>query len=141
MSLTRNASMVGLALVISACTSYGVVQNKPLVQGQQSAGYTLEEFARVLNRRSDELSLAVAFSGGGTRAAALSYGVMQELRDTRVRLNGREQSLLDSISAISSVSGAASRRPTTACMVIASSWTSRNASCAATWKARCCAAC
>ena len=30
---------------------------------------------------------------------------MQELRDTRVRLNGKEQSLLDSISAISSVSG------------------------------------
>ncbi len=105
MSLARNALMVGLALATGACTSYGVVQNKPLSQGQHSAGYTLDEFAKVLNRRSDELSLAVAFSGGGTRAAALSYGVMQELRDTRVRLDGRERRLLDTISVISSVSG------------------------------------
>lgn len=49
--------------------------------------------------------LAVAFSGGGTRAAALSYGVMQELRDTHVQMNGKEQRLLDAITVISSVSG------------------------------------
>jgi NTE family protein len=82
-----------------------VVENKPLSHGEDHPGYSLGEFARNLNRRSDELTLAVAFSGGGTRAAALSYGVMQELRDTRVELNGREQRLLDAISAISSVSG------------------------------------
>jgi NTE family protein len=104
-SLARNALLFGLALVTGACTSYGVVQNKPLSQDQHRAGYTLDEFAKVLNRRSDELALAVAFSGGGTRAAALSYGVMQELRDTRVRLNGQERRLLDAISVISSVSG------------------------------------
>ncbi len=51
------------------------------------------------------MTLAVAFSGGGTRAAALSYGVMQELRDTRVRIDGKEQRLLDAINVISSVSG------------------------------------
>ena len=105
MPLARNALLALLALVTSACTSYGVVQNKPLSQDQRSAGYTLEEFAKVLNRRSDELSLALAFSGGGTRAAALSYGVMQELRDTRVVIDGRERRLLDAISVISSVSG------------------------------------
>ena len=105
MSPARKALMVGLALVAGACTSYGVVQNKPLSQSQDTAGYTLEEFAKVLNRRSDELSLALAFSGGGTRAAALSYGVMLELRDTRVVLDGRERRLLDAISVISSVSG------------------------------------
>ena len=105
MSLARNALIAVLALAASACSSYGVVENKPLSQGQHSAAYTLEEYAKVLNRRSDELALALAFSGGGTRAAALSYGVMQELRDTRIRLNGKERSLLDAISVISSVSG------------------------------------
>jgi NTE family protein len=94
-----------LALATSACATYGMVENKPLSPGEGNPGYSLGEFATKLDRQSDELTLAVAFSGGGTRAAALSYGVMQELRDTRVRLNGREQSLLDSISAISSVSG------------------------------------
>ena len=105
MSLARRALIIGLALATGACTTYGLVENKPLSRNEDSPGYTLGEFARNLNHRSDELTLAVAFSGGGTRAAALSYGVMQELRATRVRLNGREQSLLDSISVISSVSG------------------------------------
>jgi hypothetical protein len=50
-----------------------------------------------LNRRPDEPALAVALSGGGIRAAALPHGVMQERRDTRARLNGREQSPLDPI--------------------------------------------
>ena len=80
MSLARKSLMFVVALVTSACTSYGIVQNKPLAQGQHGTGYTLDEFARVLNHRPDELTLAVAFSGGGTRAAALSYGVMRPLR-------------------------------------------------------------
>ena len=105
MPLARGALLLAVTLVVTGCTAYGVVQNKPLSPSEDKPTYTLGEFARVLNRRSDELTLAVAFSGGGTRAAALAYGVMQELRDTRVRLNGKEQSLLDSISAISSVSG------------------------------------
>jgi NTE family protein len=82
-----------------------VVENKPLSQSDGSPKYTFSEFAKVLNHRSDELMLAVAFSGGGTRAAALAYGVMQELRDTRIHLNGQEQSLLDAIGIISLVSG------------------------------------
>lgn len=97
--------MIALALSVCACTTYGVVENKPLSISERKASYTLGEFARNLNRRSDELTLAVAFSGGGTRAAALSYGVMQELRDTRVTLGTQEKNLLDAISVISSVSG------------------------------------
>jgi NTE family protein len=101
----RAALDLGLALVLSACTTYGVVENKPLLPSEGRPGYSLAEFARKLDQRSDELTLAVAFSGGGTRAAALAYGVMQELRDTRVRLNGQDRTLLDVISVISSVSG------------------------------------
>ena len=33
--------------------------------------------------------IGLAFSGGGTRAAALSYGVLQELRDTQVLSRGK----------------------------------------------------
>lgn len=105
MSLARRALMIGLALATGACTTYGVIENKPLSHGEGKPGYTLGEFARNLARRSDELTLGVAFSGGGTRAAALSYGVMLELRDTRVLMGGKEQRLLDAVSAISSVSG------------------------------------
>jgi len=47
----------------------------------------------------------LAFSGGGTRAAALSYGVLEELKDTRYQSNGEEVRLLDEVDRISSVSG------------------------------------
>ena len=37
--------------------------------------------------RRDDITLVLAFSGGGSRAAALAYGVLQELRDTRIGAN------------------------------------------------------
>jgi NTE family protein len=59
----------------------------------------------VSNQRSKELSLFMTFSGGGTRSAALSYGVLRQLRDTTVTINNRKRRLLDEIDLISSVSG------------------------------------
>jgi NTE family protein len=53
-------------------------------------------------RQIGDVLLLLAFSGGGTRAAALAYGVLQELRDTPIG-NGRR--LLDEVDAITSVSG------------------------------------
>lgn len=103
--IRRQALLLGVTLALGACTTYGLVENVPLAPGQHEPVYSLGEFARNQHRHSDELMLAVAFSGGGTRAAALSYGVMQELRDTHVQMNGKAQSLLDAITVISSVSG------------------------------------
>ena len=91
--------------MLAGCTSYGVVQNQPISRVEPGSGYSLQAYAAKQRRQSGELSLAVAFSGGGTRAAALSYGVLVELRDTRVVIDGREQRLLDAIGLISSVSG------------------------------------
>jgi NTE family protein len=54
---------------------------------------------------SEELSLILSFSGGGTRAAAFSYGVLEELRATEVTLDGRKRHLVDEVDIISAVSG------------------------------------
>jgi NTE family protein len=91
--------------LLAGCSSYGVVRNQPISQVEPGKGYSLAVLARKQHRNAGELSLAVAFSGGGTRAAALSYGVLLELRDTQVRIDGREKRLLDAIGLISSVSG------------------------------------
>lgn len=65
-------------------------------------------------QRSDELLLVLAFSGGGTRAAALSYGVLEALNkvtipapETEGNAQGgeRRDTLLDQVDIISSVSG------------------------------------
>ncbi len=49
----------------------------------------------------------LAFSGGGTRAAALSYGVLEELRRTDVVVKGKHRRLLDEVDLITGVSGLA----------------------------------
>jgi NTE family protein len=47
----------------------------------------------------------LTFSGGGTRAAALSYGVLEKLKGIEVTIDGKKHRLLDEVDGISSVSG------------------------------------
>jgi NTE family protein len=57
--------------------------------------------------RGDQQDLVVlAFSGGGTRAAAFSYGVLETLRSMKiVTKRGRQTRLLDEVDVITGVSG------------------------------------
>lgn len=48
-----------------------------------------------------------AFSGGGTRAAAFSFGVLEELRRTEIVINGQPRRLIDEVDIITGVSGGA----------------------------------
>ncbi len=63
------------------------------------------EFRTRLPANSQDLFVVLAFSGGGTRAAAFSYGVLKQLRDTTVQVDGRPRRLLDEVDVITSVSG------------------------------------
>lgn len=54
---------------------------------------------------AEELFVVLAFSGGGTRAAAFSYGVLESLRDTWISVDGTPRRLLDEVDVITSVSG------------------------------------
>jgi NTE family protein len=49
--------------------------------------------------------VVLAFSGGGTRAAAFSYGALEELRRTEVVIDGRKTRLLDEVDIVTGVSG------------------------------------
>lgn len=96
--------LVGLfALLIGGCASYGAVENVPLAGDVVAPGYSIRSFDE--EWRSDESAVMMAFSGGGTRAAALAYGVLKELRDTRLPEAAGNKRLLDEIHSISSVSG------------------------------------
>jgi NTE family protein len=83
------------------CAHYPV--NQPLNQVDPQGGYRPKSAGSPGN--SENLLLYLTFSGGGTRAAALSYGVLEELRKTEVVIDGRKRRLLDEIDTISSVSG------------------------------------
>ncbi len=75
----------------------------PRLEQAGAPGYRLDEANRT--GRSDDLLVVLAISGGGTRAAALGYGVLEELRRTEVIVNGVKRSLLDEVDVISAVSG------------------------------------
>ena len=90
-------------VLASGCASYGVVENAAMTNRAPAQEYSIKSFAE--SRKNSEIFLVLSFSGGGTRAAALAYGVMQELHDTNVMLKKGSTKLLDEVDTISSVSG------------------------------------
>jgi len=96
------------ALVLSAavllaggCAHYP--ENARMQHHDPQGGYRFSTLSHAGN--SDSLLLLLAFSGGGTRAAALSYGVLEELARTEIDWEGQHRRLLDEVDTISSVSG------------------------------------
>ena len=64
---------LGLVVFIMAgCTTYGVIDNSPKKTVDYD-GYSWHSWAK--EDTKDDITLILSFSGGGTRAAALSYGV------------------------------------------------------------------
>lgn len=88
--------------MLSGCISHTTV-NQPLENFDLTYGYRPSNIAAFRDR--GEMAVYVAFSGGGTRAAALAYGVLEALRDTEVVLAGKPIRLIDEIDSLSGVSG------------------------------------
>lgn len=99
----RLISILLLIIVLVGCASQSIIQNRPQTVLPAHAAYSMIDILR--NRPDADLSIIMSFSGGGTRASALSYGVLLELRDTMVTVNGKSRRLLDYVNVISSVSG------------------------------------
>ncbi len=89
-----------LALAAAGCRHPREV-NPPLAAPAGAEGYYFHTRARPGN--SPDTLFILCFSGGGTRAAALACGVLEELARTPVP--GTPRRLLDEVDAISSVSG------------------------------------
>lgn len=96
------AFTVFVPFLLAGCTTQFPL-NAPLPRYDPDYGYRLKDIAAP--DRSEEFLLILTFSGGGTRAAALSYGALLELARTRIAIEGRERRLIDEIDMISSVSG------------------------------------
>ncbi len=106
MLLTNNKYFFPLLIILllNGCSSIGKIENEPVSQlPRDDQRYTISNYSKQ-HPAGDTLFL-LAFSGGGTRAAALSYGVLEELRDTRYQSKGEQVRLLDEVDRISSVSG------------------------------------
>ena len=94
--------ILALAALLVGCGTYFPV-NRPLGAWSAEEGYR----ASLVDQSDDsnQLVLMVAMSGGGIRAAAFGYGVLQELAATPVTFDGRARNLFDEIDGITGVSG------------------------------------
>jgi len=95
------ALLLMTVFIASGCVHYPI--NQPVKEIHPDAGYRAALVKDPEN--SDHMLLFLTFSGGGTRAASLSYGVLEELRKTEVVIDGKKRRLLDEVDAISGVSG------------------------------------
>ncbi|MBV8095835.1 MAG: patatin-like phospholipase family protein [Acetobacteraceae bacterium] len=94
-------------LALCACQTSQVVMNAPLPTNAAGLpiykpGYTLKG---MLHAPRGEILLALAFSGGGKRSAALAYGALLGLRSMTIVEAGQRHSLLADVDYIASVSG------------------------------------
>ena len=92
--------LAALSVLVVGCAHYPAT---PRLEQAGAPGYRLGEVVRP--GQSDDLLVVLAISGGGTRAAALGYGVLEELRRTEVTVDGVKRRLIDEVDVISAVSG------------------------------------
>ena len=102
MNRMMRTGLLGLVLALSACA--------PIIQGDKPIAHWTPDMLRSLPEdiagdRSTELLVFLAFSGGGTRAAAFSYGLLHALANTEVASDKGTHPLIKEIDVISSVSG------------------------------------
>jgi len=100
--MTLRGGLCLSVMLLAGCAKLYKAQNPPIAVVEPDHGYRLNSQSRPL---PGSHMVALAFSGGGTRAAALSYGVMQELRDTYIETPDGQVRLLDEVDTISGVSG------------------------------------
>ncbi|MGH8658179.1 MAG: patatin-like phospholipase family protein [Gammaproteobacteria bacterium] len=91
-----------LLMLLSGCTAHYPINHK-ILRVEPRSGYSIDNPAPTT--RSDSLLVMLAFSGGGTRAAAFAYGVLEKLAHSYITWDGKRRRLLDEVDMISSVSG------------------------------------
>ncbi len=101
--LTCRLTWLCLVLLLgSGCAQFP--RNAPMQTIDTDTGYRVSQTARDTDD-STELVIVLTFSGGGTRAAALAYGVLEVLSESVVEFDGRSRRLVDEIDIVSAVSG------------------------------------
>ena len=101
MTVGARGLVAALALLLVGCATRP--SNAPLAQYDHGYGYRVSNWQA--ERGDPQFGLVVAMSGGGTRAAAFSYGILEELRRTTVHTSQGSGRLLDNVNLVTGVSG------------------------------------
>ncbi len=104
--MVRAGLLASLLPLLVGCATYASIDNQPRYGALPQDDVGAYGIGRQRpGQQQDDITVALAFSGGGSRAAALAYGVLLELRATTVPTATGSVPLLDEVDAISAVSG------------------------------------
>lgn len=81
-TLLRRAGVAAMRCMVAACGSVRPVYNAELGSAAQRPGYRLSALPPTAHNGNELFVTA----GGGARAAALAYGVLEAMRDTEVEM-------------------------------------------------------
>lgn len=92
-------------MMLAGCAVPKAYLGEAIERTEVSSGY---RSATVLpNRPDDGLLLIVSFSGGGMRASAMAYGLLEQMAADRIAGAARSRRMIDEIDVLSAVSGGA----------------------------------
>jgi NTE family protein len=89
-------------MILNGCMAH-YPHNQPISSFESLNPFFLKATSE--NGKSNGLLFILTFSGGGTRAAAFSYGVLKALAEVQVMIDGEKRRIVDEVDVISSVSG------------------------------------
>jgi len=95
------AAITASLLMLGGCANRPI--NPSIQQADGGSGYRFE--TRQAEVKDKDALVILAFSGGGTRAAAFSYGVLEYLRRTEIETPKGRGRLIDQVDIITGVSG------------------------------------
>jgi NTE family protein len=95
--MARSLALWLASLILTACSMHP--ENRELVRHGDTRTYGSR------HKIGDDFYVMLAFSGGGTRAAAFSFGLLESLREANYESKNGNRKLLDDVRVISSVSG------------------------------------
>jgi NTE family protein len=105
MHVCRVALVAGLLLLAGCSHVQNLPINQPVSDVNAGLGEVWGDRERDLNFLQGDLLVGLAFSGGGTRAAAFAFGVLKEMSTAEISVRGRRVALLDQLDFITGVSG------------------------------------
>jgi NTE family protein len=98
--MLRHLSVLGVLLIQIGCASSVDVMPVNVATSEQA-----QQSSFIRESGFDDVVFGLAFSGGGTRAAAFSYGVLAELQATPASSRYGRRNLADGVDLVTGVSG------------------------------------
>lgn len=101
----RLSVLLIVVVLLQGCSYVRPTPNQPLSQWDPEVGYRFRNLTPPDTENTDGLLIFAAFSGGGTRASTLAFGVLRELARQQIIWEGKQKRLLDELDMITALSG------------------------------------